>query len=284
MEFTPTTALFAAPVLSDAFSRITVRLISVAFPVLLCAGAHAAESSAIVPDRPDFVESSNVVGKNRFQVESSVAIEKNNRDGVRSGTFATPVLFRFGVSDAVELRLETDGRLVQRTRDGATGVSRTERGYADSSIGMKWHVMDEQEATPSLAVLLCADLDSGSSAFRGDGVRPSLRVSAEWELPADYSLGIMPGISAEKNNAGKRFTSGQFGIVLGKSFSDKFHGFVEVAASQIALARNGGSHVVLDTGVAYLLSDSMQIDTAVARGLSRNAPNSSWTVGFSFKL
>ena len=268
----------------QAFERSAVRAICALFPLLICIDAHAAENDKITTDRPDYVESSDVVGKDRFQVESSVSVERDRRDGVRYRTFATPILFRFGVSDTVELRLETDGYLVQRARSNATGASLTERGYADTSIGMKWHVLDEQGMAPSVAVLLHADLDTGSVAFRGDGVRPSLRVVAEWELPADYSLGIMPGVSVEKNALGQRFTSASFGVVLGKAFTERFRGFVELKVPQIARGRNGGSQVAIDTGVAYLLSNLMQIDTALTRGMNRNTADLAWTVGFSFKL
>jgi hypothetical protein len=51
-------------------------------------------------------------------------------------------------------------------------------------------------------VLAHADLPSGSRALRGEGVRPSLRVSAEWDLPADLSLGVMPGIAVDRNAQG----------------------------------------------------------------------------------
>lgn len=44
---------------------------------VLAAGDGAGGSDKIATDRPDFVESSNVVGKYRFQIETSVAQERN---------------------------------------------------------------------------------------------------------------------------------------------------------------------------------------------------------------
>ena len=56
-----------------------------AFPLILgailmaaVAPAHAAADDAIATDRPDFVESSNVVGKGRMQVETSLAMDRNS--------------------------------------------------------------------------------------------------------------------------------------------------------------------------------------------------------------
>jgi hypothetical protein len=129
-----------------------------------------------------------------------------------------------------------------------------------------------------------ADLASGSKAFRGQGVRPSLRLVGEWELPADLALGIMPGIASQTGADGRRFTAGIFGIVVGKEWDEKFRSFVEFSAPRIARGRDGGSVLSVDTGVAYLVTERIQIDTALSRGLNRNTADLSWTFGFSIKL
>ncbi|MGK5025192.1 transporter [Janthinobacterium sp. RB2R34] len=243
-----------------------------------------AEDDQIATDRPDFVESSAVVGKYRFQIETSVATERNKADGVRERTFSTPTLLRYGISDTFELRAETDGRLIARTDDLGAGTRSTERGYGDLSLGVKWHAIDQAGLTPSMGVLGHVDLDSGSARFRGNGARPSLRVVAEWELPQDMSLGIMPGVLFDKNDTGRRYTAGILGVVVGKEWNERWRSFVEVAAPQIARARNGGNVVTLDVGAAYLLTKQCQLDTAISRGLNRNTADWSWTIGLSLKL
>lgn len=243
----------------------------------LAATCHAGDDQ-IATDRPDFVESSDVVGKGRFQVETSFARERAGNGAQRLHTTSTPTMLRAGVSDTLELRLESDGRV------HAWAGSDSQRGYADASIGVKWHAADAKGNSPSLGILLHADLPSGSRQFRGEGVRPSLRVVGEWELPADMSLGVMPGLSYETADDGRRFTNGILGVVVGKELTPRWRAFVEVAASQIARARNGGSQVTFDTGVAYLVNDNCQLDFAVARGLNKRTPDMSWTVGLSFRM
>lgn len=257
---------------------------AVAVALAFSTPAWAEPDDAIVTDRPDFVESSNVVGKHRLQIETSVAFDRDDSAGVKSRSRATPTLLRFGVSDDVELRIETDGRLRARSDDALNGIHLRDSGYADTALGLKWHAMDASGALPSVGLLFHADLDSGSSAFRGNGVRPSLRMAAEWELPAGLSLGVMPGLAVEKDAAGKRYASGIFGVVVGRSLTDKLRGFVEFSAPAIARARNGGTVATLDVGVAYLLTDQCQLDTALSRGLNSRTPDTSWTVGISFKL
>jgi hypothetical protein len=74
-----------------------------------------AEEDKIVTDRPDFVESSDVVGKGRFQVETALEIERNRNAGIKERTTFTPTLLRVGISENWELRMETDGRTVNRS-------------------------------------------------------------------------------------------------------------------------------------------------------------------------
>jgi hypothetical protein len=249
----------------------------------LLAGA-AEEKDEIVTDRPDFVESSNVVGKGRFQIETSFALDRNKADGIKDRSYSTPTLLRFGVSDTLELRFETDGRVRATSDNLATGMRTTENGYADVALGVKWHMADAQGASPSLGVLAHVDLDTGSRAFRASGKGGSLRLAAEWELPDEFSLGVMPGVAWQHNDDGERYTSAIFGLVLGKSWTEQFRTFVEYSAPQIARSRNGGSVTTFDIGAAYLLTDTVQVDTALSRGLNKNTPDWSWTVGLSVKF
>ena len=250
---------------------------------ILPALAHAAEDE-IATDRPDFVESSNVVGKGHFQFETSFAHDRNKADGIKDKTYSTPTLLRYGISDNWELRLEADGRIRATSTDTASGARLTESGYADVSLGVKWHVADEQGARPSMGLLAHVDLDTGSAPFRAQGKGGSLRLAAEWELANDFSLGVMPGLAWLPNDNGDRHATGVFGIVVGKGWTDQLRTFVEYSDEKIARARDGGTISTLDVGAAYLLSNTVQIDTALSRGLNHRTPDWSWTVGLSMKF
>jgi hypothetical protein len=72
--------------------------------------------------------------------------------------------------------------------------------------------------------------------------------------------------------------------VVGKELSERVRGFAEIAMPQIAHVRDGGTQATLDLGAAWLLSDNVQVDAMVARGLNRRTPDLAMTVGLSFKL
>lgn len=255
-----------------------------ALPLLLCLcpAVQAAEES-IVTDRPDFVESSDVVGAGRFQIETSIAWERSKRDGVTSKTRSTPTLLRIGLSDSWEFRIETEGSMSSKL--SGPGFSESASGWADTALGFKWHQQDGDEASgkPGMGWLFHVDVDSGSSAFRGQGLRPSVRFVAEWDLPSGMSLGVMPGIFVERNDEGQRYTAALLSAVVGKQLAEKLRGFAELSARQIASKRNGGNVLTLDGGLAYLLSNDAQVDVAVSRGLNKNTPDWQWTVGLSLR-
>lgn len=246
---------------------------------------EATKSEPIATDRPDFVESGQVVGRGRFQFETGLSFDRNKQDGVKVNGMNTPALFRLGVADTWELRLETDGFM--RARTEAPGVlSTTQNGFGDLSLGTKWQMQDSDEATgrPAIAWLLHADLETGSSAFKGQGVRPSLRMVAEWELPGDVSVGIMPGIVLEKNAEGKRYNMGILAITASRPLAEGWRGFIELSGQQIQSKANGGNVTTFDTGVSHLISNDIQVDAWISKGLTKAAPSIAGGIGFAIRF
>jgi len=274
-----------------------MRTMSFAFlaaSLLLAQAAHAqqndgTEPDGIEPDRPDFVDSSKVVGKGRVQLEGGYEVERNRADGVRERTGSTPVLLRLGVSDMLEARVETEGRM--RYRADSTGddpVHQRVRGWDDTTVGVKWHVADGDPDAgwrrPALGLIADATFATGTDFFRGQGVRPGVRGVAEWELPQGLSLGVMPGVVRDHDDQGRRAIIGLFAISLGKDWSDRLHTFVEVAVPRITSVRHGGTEASFDVGGAWALSQDVQIDAAVQRGLNHRTADLTWTVGLSIRL
>jgi hypothetical protein len=162
----------------------------------------------------------------------------------------------------------------------------TMAGYADTALGIKWHLADQQGegfGPPSLGVLLHADMPSGSRELRGHGVRPSLRLSAEWDLAGGYSLGVMPGVAVESDDDGRRYGYGILAATLGKELNERVRGYVELAAPQIARASHGATQASFDTGLTYLVNKDCQVDVSLVHGLNRRSPDLSLAFGLSLR-
>ena len=242
--------------------------------------SHARADDVMTTDRPDFSESPEVVGRGRFQIETSVAFERDKREATR--TRSTPTLLRLGLNDTWELRVETDGLTRQRSTAGEPTVS----GMADTALGLKWHAQDgdEDAGKASVAWLFHVDMDTGSSAFRGQGLRPSVRMVSEWDLDDGWSFATMPGVYSDKNDQGHRFVGGLLALTLSRNITPKLSVVAELAAQRLASRSNGGNLFTFDPAIAYLLSDNAQIDFGIDFGLNRNAPDTTMAVGLSLKF
>lgn len=269
--------------LSPRLARTTVSAIAfLAAMTLAVPTAYADEDDALSTDRPDFVESSNVVGKGVFQVETSLAWERDRRNGVETRTRSTPTLLRYGVTESVEVRIESEGLLRQTVSGG--GVSGTDSGTADASLSAKWHLRDDDQASGQAALALIAgiDFDSGSRAFRGAGKVPVVRLVAEWDLPQDASVGVMPGVFYGKDDVtGERYWGGILAATYSRPLSASLRGFVEIAGQELRSTRHGGNTVTFDTGVTYAIDRDTQLDFSINVGLNDRTPDLALAIGFS---
>lgn len=245
--------------------------------------AARADDDTINPDRPNVANSSQVVGSGRVQLETGLNWDRQRDPDAHLRTLTTPTLLRIGVADALELRLETDGRTIGHASDPSGGAHAVSAGWADFAAGVKWHLYDQDGAKPSLGVIAELLLPTGSRALRGGGFRPTLEVPAEWDLGHEWSLAMMPGVGRDADDAGSRYTYGVLAASVGKAFDERLHGFAEVAAPQIAHAAHGGTQLQFDAGVSWLVNKDCQLDAMLVRGLHRNTPELSLAFGLSVR-
>jgi hypothetical protein len=109
-------------------------------------------------------------------------------------------------------------------------------------------------------------------------------VPVEWDLPQDWSLGVMPGYYLDRDERGRHVSTGMFGVTLAKSLGDRAYTFVELATPRIARARDGGSTASFDFGGGYSPTRDLHLDAGVMLGLNRRTPDLAFTVGLSVRL
>ena len=254
----------------------------VALGIACAAPAGAAE--AISTDRPDVVESRTVVGRGHFQIETSIARSHERDAYARTRVLTAPALQRFGLSDDPEVRFGSDGLTRAEVSDPRVNADAQEAGLSDPWSGVKLRLVDAEGMRPAVAMLVNPDIDPASrGAFKGEGLRPSIRGTLDWRLSDDVSVAAMPGIVYDKTD-GRRHASGVLGVALGKAWTERFVTYVETAAERIASSRHGGSTVTYNFGGAYLLRDYVQIDSAFSWYPSGDTPDFAWTIGLSMKF
>lgn len=253
---------------------------AVAAAGLCAAGLVSPPASAqIVTDRPDFVESSVTVGRGGLQVEASLAFDSDGAHPSRVASWCAPTLVRFGLGPAWEVRMGSDVFV----RDASSPGHGRGGGVADLDIGVKWHALDPSGLVPSAALLIHSGVPTGARSVRAGGVTPSLRLVAEWELPGAWGLGVMPGV-ASTPSVGGRYLAGILGIVAGREVAPGLRAFGELAVEHLPVRGRGGAEGSLNGGVAWAVTDAVQLDAALSLGATAAAPDFAMTVGVSRRI
>src|SRR5690606_24129946 len=137
---------------------------------------------SLASDRPDFTESSSVVGQGVWQLETGYTYARE--DGPDFATFHSypEALLRVGiVAEWFELRIGWTA--LQESAAGA----RTDGGSDDMFVGTKTALTQQQGWMPEVAFLTELKLPTGSSEFTADEVLPKGGFIYGWELSDRWS-------------------------------------------------------------------------------------------------
>jgi hypothetical protein len=253
---------------------------------LVTGATFAAEQEPMSTDRPDFLTSPSVVGKGRYQIEIGPFIERTDTADLRTRTVTVPTLVRIGVSDSLELRVETESYNRVRETELETQMTTRTSGWADGTLGVKWAMRkgDADSGAPAIGWVLQAAVPSGSAALRGRGVRPALIGAFEWELANEFGVAASAGVTYDNTGEGERFASGLLGAGISKGVTDRLTLAAEIVATQIARGKYGGSVTVADVSATYALTGDVQLDALVGRKVSSDGPKYFFTVGVSLRF
>ena len=140
-----------------------------------------------ITDRPDQTESSAVLPRGYFQIETGLTYSD---EGSESRTLEYPgTLVRIGLAKRLELRLGTQGFVSEFEGDKTTG-------YGDSEIGAKIYLWQERGWRPETALLTSVSIPTGNSAFSTRHADPSFRFLFSHTPPETVSFAFNIGSAA----------------------------------------------------------------------------------------
>lgn len=225
----------------------------------------------ISADRPGLANGSSTVGRGTFQLEAG--FERDSSDDDVHG-IATPVLLRFGLTDALELRAETDG--YQRA---TAPFAEAAKGWAPLSAGFKYRLREEGRGGPAMSVIGRVFPSSGSGDFK------STRTTGDLVLTADQTFAerwtINPNVGIAWQEAEGRYTAALAALTIQYSFRPTLGVFVD-GAWQRPEAPSAGSAAILDLGGAWVVGRDAQLDVSVGWGVGgETVANWFWSAGVS---
>ena len=237
---------------------------SAVFCLVLTRTAYAQEH--IDADRPGIADTGTVVRPRSIQLETGVQWESRPADRV----WFIPTLFRIGVLDRLEARIESN------TWTAETNRGQTEEGIAPISIGAKLVLH------PGYGVIARVFPPWGTGDFQASRVTGDLRLAMDFELPKALSLNPNVGVASYETEDGRFFT-GLAALTLSYEPTPKVAWFVDTGI-QAPEDEGGRASVIVDGGAAIFLGRNVQLDISAGTGLHGDTPPRPFvSVGFALR-
>lgn len=219
----------------------------------------AQEKDPIVTDRPTQSAAVYTVGAGNFLLESGLFTQKTN-------SFESAInfnnLFRYGVSDKIELRLTLN-------YDRIEGDDFNESSFGATSVGTKVFLYESSSNLPDISVIGQVNLPTGDFNDDTTGeVRFNFQNQLSEALSLGYNLGVFVGPDMENE------LNPFYSIVLGASV---FEGLT-VFAEPYGFFNKPRDHR-FNAGVIYLVNPRFQVDISGGVGLSDSSPDSFVSIG-----
>lgn len=244
------------------------------------AGALAQAEEPINADRPGIADGSKVVGDGRLQIEAGVQKETRRAAGISDQRVMAPLLLRAGIGQNWEFRLETNSYVFQSSGDGLR-----EEGSAPFALGAKFQITDPTDRTaPSIGVIARVMPPSGSGSFRSRRTSGDLRLAADWDFAQNWSLNPNVGVGRVEDEEGRTFFARTFAATVSYNPTASLNVFVD-AGLQSPEKKGGRSSVIVDAGIAYLLTPDVQLDFSAGKGVRGNtSPRGFVSAGISTRF
>jgi hypothetical protein len=230
-----------------------------------CAGS----TTEIATDRPDVTNSSVVVPVGSLQSENGVDLISRKDARVLDGTNSR---LRVGVAPCVEVLVDVP------TYSAVLGVP-GDWGFSNATPAVKWQI-SPVPGRFDLSATFGVGLPTGTSRITGPGAQPYLQFPWSVALSDGWETSGMVTAFFKPSDPTDRIIT-EYTFVIERKISDRADLFVEYVGDYPA---HGGASQLINSGGAYRVTPTQQIDFHVGLGLNHNAPNYIFGVGYSFRL
>jgi hypothetical protein len=263
--------IIALSFLGGALSAQTVSGVQ---PVIEHPISAKAELAEMVTDRPDFTESTKVVGKGVIQIENGFTRERSPDGSNMSGP---ELLLRVGLGKRLEFRIGGDGFLSQRMPGKASVV-----GYSDVEVAAKIVLVEQGRHRPALSLIPLVSAPAGSPFFSSGGWDPTLKVALGKDLPKGFGLGGNANF-ASLNTLQGRFFQTAWSASLGHSLGHGFGAYWEVFGFAPWDKGSSAASWNANTGVTRSIGKNAQVDARIGRRLTDTGTNWFWGMGLAVR-
>jgi hypothetical protein len=245
---------------------------------------------AMSTDRPDLTESAHTVDAGHFQLETDLVNFSHDHDTAGGADTkvdawtAGAVNLKAGLLNWMDLQLVLDIYNHVTTEDRVGGTKVRQSGLGDFTTRVKMNLWGNDGGTTALAVMPFVKFPTNQDDLGNNEVEGGLIIPFGMELPGGWSLGVMTEFDFVRNNADTGYrTDFVNSLVVGHDLIGKLGGYVELFS--VVSSESGNPWVgVLGLGLAYAVTDDLQLDGGVNLGLTRSAEDINPFLGVSWRF
>lgn len=245
--------------------------------VLMAAGVvfSAAESEvrSLSTDRPDATESPYTVDRGFFQMELEML--RVTRDGGDRSYGIGEMNLKYGLTEQSDLQWVFPA--YEHFESGA-------EGYGDMQIRFKQNLWGNDGGNTALALMPFVQLPTGSTGITGGEYEGGLILPYAIEGAMGWGYGLQAEIDLVADEVGKghhfEFLAS---AAAGRDLTDSLGFFIECVGI-VGEGSEAGTEAYFNTGLTYAITETMQLDTGIRTGLTHDAEDFSYFVGFSTKF
>lgn len=244
-------------------------------------------------DRPNVTNTPHTIDAGHWQIETGVMDftyyrDDSSGDDVSSDDFAFGQLnFRLGVLDNLELNAVVNAYETERDHNISSHATFRASGFGDTIVGGKLNLWGNEGG---------ADVGCTALAIQPQFIFPTARnnigtgrfefsVTAPFlaNLPADFHLGLQPGVSQERNSSNTGYVTGfPISVSLDRVVFGKLDVYLEYSC-HLTTEKHMTAPQTIDMGGTYPLTKNIVLDAGVNVRLNRASNNIEVLTGISIR-
>ncbi len=149
-------------------------------------------------------------------------------------------------------------------------MTEIERGWNDLYLGFKTALCEQDGLRPALSLIPAITVPSGSTNKTSGDVDPEIKIAWGYDLTDDLALSGNLNFAVPTTENNDRFFQAANSISLSRSFNDWLGGYVEYFGFYPNDRGSDCAHYV-NGGLTFLVTDNLQFDVRVGKGLNEEA-------------